>query len=408
MDKLSVEIPAEFDPKLLIKALGRGVKGARSLTLAEAKQLILGFATGQVSAVQMASAMMLMRLRGETVPELAGVALGLKALVSDDWQGLKPRLDWPVYAGKRGQLPWLLLAAKALAQQGVTIVLHGDALALPHRCHVARCLESLGIECATNVAMARRALTQQGVVYVPVDVYLPVANQCRQLHQELGLRSLVQLSLRCINPFGARASLRSYFHPGVDIHHRQIAQLMLSHGHAPLNVAIFKGQQGETEVNPRIATTVTVLGMSELSKPRLDPTVMGAVDMGAAAIDSAVLTGTEVWITAHEIPTLLEGALGVNASVATTRPLDGAMLTSFWNSLFVSPSSGEASLESQAYWGVIGTLVLAYLAMGECQNVNEAMVRAKATWANRHSGLAALSAGLSRSSVGVYATYGEA
>ncbi len=64
----------DFDHRKLVKALGKGIKGSRSLNFAEASHLITAFAKGDVSSSQMAAAMMLMRVRGESIEELAGVA----------------------------------------------------------------------------------------------------------------------------------------------------------------------------------------------------------------------------------------------------------------------------------------------------------------------------------------------
>ncbi|WP_394129972.1 glycosyl transferase [Shewanella maritima] len=266
---------ADFDYRLLIKALGKGIKGARSLSIEEAKLLIMGFAAGHVTRAQMASAMMLMRVRGETESEIAGVALGLKQLLQPQWQQLDVDIDWPVYAGKREQLPWLLLSAKLLAKQGKRIVLHGDAQSLSHRRHVGHCVQALGIETCQMPAQVNKALAKHNIVYVDATAMLPVINECRSLHQELGLRSLIQFSVRCINPCNATLSLRSYFHPGLDKTHANVAKLM---GNYLLNnpaqqgkndepdnyslIAIFKGLQGETEFNPRVSTDLRLVALS--------------------------------------------------------------------------------------------------------------------------------------------------
>ncbi|WP_165398939.1 glycosyl transferase [Shewanella maritima] len=258
---------ATVDFKQLIKALGKGVKGSRNLTLVESQQLFAGFACGLVSQVQMASAMMLMRVRGESAEEIAGAAMALKQLVSPSWQQLKVDIDWPVYAGKREQLPWLLLAAKLLAQQGHRVLLHGDSLSLAHRRHVACSVNALDIKAATTAEKAQSALTSDNIVYVEAHDMLPVLDDCRALHQELGLRSLIQMAVRCVNPTNARLSLRSYFHPGLDKQHLAIAKIMANaqplssngHNNYDLLVATFKGLQGETEINPRVSTKVSWL-----------------------------------------------------------------------------------------------------------------------------------------------------
>ncbi|WP_434931582.1 glycosyl transferase [Shewanella sp. HL-SH5] len=290
----------DFDFRLLIKALGKGEKGSRSLTFAEASLLIQGFAKGKVTKAQMASAMMLMRVRGETVAEVAGVVAGLKHTINPAWGKLNVDIDWPVYAGKREQLPWLLLVAKMLARKGMRIMLHGDSQALPHRRHVESCIQALDIALCQTAEKAQQALDDSGIVYVPAGDLAPVLDDCRLLHQELGLRSIIQTASRCINPSNAPLSLRSYFHPGLDELHQKVAEKLFTEDvYQQGVVGIFKGLQGETEINPRVTTDVQVVKYS----------------------------GDNVQFSAFELPTLLEGFSGAKVGQAE---LPSEILAQLW------------------------------------------------------------------------------
>ncbi|MGI2174256.1 glycosyl transferase [Shewanella ulleungensis] len=285
-----------FDFRLLIKALGKGEKGSRSLTFAEASLLLEGFALGHATRVQMASAMMLMRVRGETVDEVAGIVAGLRHSLHRDWPSLAVDIDWPVYAGKREQLPWLLLVASLLAKQGFRVMLHGDSQALPHRRHVESCLDALNIRCGTNPQSAAQVLASDNIVYVRAGDLVPVLDDCRQLHQELGLRSVIQTAARCINPSNAPISLRSYFHPGLDDLHQQVSEtLFAKNEYSAGHIAIFKGLQGETEFNPRVSTLMKVVSgqaanvtVSSLTVPTLLAGFFGA-KVGQADLSSDIL-----------------------------------------------------------------------------------------------------------------------
>jgi anthranilate phosphoribosyltransferase len=286
----------DFDFRLLIKALGKGEKGSRSLTFNEACLLLEGFAKGKATRVQMASAMMLMRVRGETTEEIAGMVAGLRRTLDKGWSSLEVDIDWPVYAGKREQLPWLLLVAKLLAKKGVRVILHGDSQALPHRRHVESCLASLNIACCTTPQMANVALQSDNIVYVRAGDLSPVLDECRQLHQELGLRSLIQTAARCMNPTNAPISFRSYFHPGLDAVHQGICEILFAKSEYHFGtVAIFKGLQGETECNPRVATTISIVNgqfenvdVSSVTIPTLLEGFSGA-KVGQAELSSDIL-----------------------------------------------------------------------------------------------------------------------
>lgn len=363
----------------LIKALGRGAKGARALTLKESTFLISGFHNGIGSQIQLAAALMLMRVRGESAAEIAGVAIGIKSTINEQWREVKPTIDWPCYAGKRELLPWLLLAAKVLATQGERILLHGDPKSLSHRKHIAAFVSALDIPSVSTPDDAKSVLDHGGVCYVDADNISPLVAKFRDLHQELGLRSLFQTAIRCINPGNAPVSVRSYFHPGVDELHAEIAELMAGYsanqdsddGLTPLyesmaqeRVGIFKGVQGESEVNPRIATELTIVSKEGREKV--------------------------------SIPTLLEGVVGLNtltSHIQLESEQAPALLAGVWLS---NPGSDEVCLfgfqqqESAeklmqiANASVIGTLAMVYLLKGRCEHFSDAEELARTSWSSRH------------------------
>ncbi|MPY21716.1 glycosyl transferase [Shewanella psychropiezotolerans] len=369
----------------LIRTLGRGEKGSRSLTLSEAHFLIKGFSDGIGTKVQLAAALMLMRVRGETCEEVAGAALGIKSTMSTQWSNLDVSIDWPCYAGKRELLPWLLLAAKVLANQGERLLLHGDPRSLSHRKHIAAYVERLNIPKASNPEEAQSALDSVGICYVDADSFSPLVAQFRELHQELGLRSLFQIAIRCTNPANAPVSLRSYFHPGLDKMHTKVAKLM---SHACLDVrllddsfndsvestavnaaeqafalkgrvGIFKGVQGETEINPRISTELTI----------------------ASRGDSQVI----------HLPTRLEGFVGMNtlsSELALVPEQASLILSQIWDQGESDHRRGIDSalfikLGEVAEASVIGTLSAVYLLQGKCQSVSEAESLADQAWRMR-------------------------
>jgi len=348
----------EFDFRLLIKALGKGEKGSRALTFAEASLLLEGFAKGKATRVQMASAMMLMRVRGETTEEVAGMVAGLRRTLDIAWGSLAVDIDWPVYAGKREQLPWLLLVAKLLASQGIRVMLHGDSLALPHRRHVESCLNAVNIACCTTPQSANAALQSDNIVYVRAGDLAPVLDECRQLHQELGLRSLIQTAVRCINPANAPISLRSYFHPGLDNLHQGICEVLFANGeYHDGSIAIFKGLQGETEFNPRVSTTITVvngqtdnIAVSSLSIPTLLEGFSGA-KVGQAELSSeilALLWGEKQPFVTRELTALMSRTMIEQALSSITATLAAVLLLLSRKSAMTEPNTTAIITVEQA------------------------------------------------------------
>lgn len=236
----------------LVHAVASGPKKARTLTVDEARSMIHLWAQGEMDDLQLGAVLMIMRHRGETAAEVAGAAMGLRDLsVFANVPELAATLDWPCYAGKREQFPWLLFAALRLGKKQQRILLHGDELASPKRNHVAAFVKQVGIPTAIDANGAAKALDSKGVVYMALDSMLPLWPRVRELHRTLGLRSLLTQAVRFFNPANCQYGVRSYFHHGLDQHYLAVLNAMATSCHKQ-DLVIFRGHQGEAEINPRI------------------------------------------------------------------------------------------------------------------------------------------------------------
>ncbi len=77
----------------------------------------------EVLDVQLGAFLMLLRVKEESVDELAGFVQATRDQLN--FKPLAVDLDWSSYAGKRKHYPWFLLAALTLAKNGYKIVMHG-------------------------------------------------------------------------------------------------------------------------------------------------------------------------------------------------------------------------------------------------------------------------------------------
>jgi len=232
-----------------IKLTGRGEKGRRPLTMDESKQALTDYLNGDASLLQLAVLLMLQRVRCETPEEAAGYIAALRTKVSGDWQALTPDLDWPCFAGKKRQPPWLLLAAKLLAANGVKIFLHGHMTVDLVKYQVESACPLLHIVVADTPEKAQAALQSDSLVYVPLSAYCPELIELLALREQVGLRTPLNTVARSINPSNAPYSIHGVFHKSYEKIHAQAALLNNEH-----SIIAFKGEGGESEVNPRVST----------------------------------------------------------------------------------------------------------------------------------------------------------
>lgn len=243
-----------------IRILGKGKKGSRPLTQQEAYDAMRMILAGEVEPVQLGAFLMLMRVKEETREELAGFVQAARDSFMQHGVAKLVDLDWSSYAGKRRHLPWFLLSALLLAENGITVFMHGASGHTAGRIYTQNVLGYLGIASATSLQEAEDQLRQHRFSYLSLEHFCPKLHEIIELRPLMGLRSPVHTLVRLLNPFDALYSIQGIFHPGYRPVHQEAA-LLLKQPH----VAVFKGEGGEVERNPDMECLVQSVHNGELS-----------------------------------------------------------------------------------------------------------------------------------------------
>lgn len=242
---LTLASPAEHPFAQFVRILGKGKRGARHLTGAEAHQAMGMLLDGQVEETQLGAFLMLLRHKEESPEELSGFTQAVRERLHAPTIAVD--IDWPSYAGKKRHLPWYLLAAKCLAQHGIRILLHGGGAHTAGRLYTEQLLGLLNIPLCRDWAAVEVALDAQQPAFAPLVDWAPALQHMIDLRNTLGLRSPIHSLARLINPLSARCGLQSIFHPGYQAVHREASRLLNDHA------IVVKGDGGEIEVNPDAA-----------------------------------------------------------------------------------------------------------------------------------------------------------
>lgn len=241
---LTLVTPAEHPFAEFVRILGKGKRGARGLTREEARVAMTLLLEGKVEDAQLGAFLMLLRHKEESAEELAGFTEALRAHLQAP--SIAVDLDWPTYAGKKRHLPWYLLAAKCLANNGVRILMHGGGAHTAGRLYTEQLLSLLEIPLCRDWAAVSHGLDQQRLVFFPLQDWAPQLQRMIDLRNTLGLRSPIHSLARVLNPLAARCGLQSIFHPGYQAVHREASRLLGDHA------VVIKGDGGEIEVNPDV------------------------------------------------------------------------------------------------------------------------------------------------------------
>ena len=239
---MNLVTPPEHPFAQFVRILGKGKRGARSMTREEAREAMGMLLDGKVEDTQLGAFLMLLRHKEESAEELAGFTEALRARLQAP--PIRVDIDWPTYAGKKRHLPWYLLAIKALAASGVRILIHGGGAHTAGRLYSEQLLQTLEIPLCGDWSEVAGALDEHRLAFIPLGAWAPQLQRMIDLRNTLGLRSPIHSLARILNPLGARVGLQSIFHPGYQAVHREASQLLGDHA------IVVKGEGGEIEVNP--------------------------------------------------------------------------------------------------------------------------------------------------------------
>jgi anthranilate phosphoribosyltransferase len=251
-----------------IRTVGRGPGRSRALEQAEAERAMAMILGGEALPVQVGAFLVLMRYRKETPEELAGFVCAARAAAAT-WPGGPVLLDWPSYADNHRQQPYFLLAALLLAENGVTVLMHG--LEGSGSATTRKALAALSLEPAASPAAAAAMLAERKFAYLPIAALSPAVAGLFGLRPVLGLRSPANTFCRMLNPAAAPASIAGVFHPTYLATHQETGRLL-----DQPRLAVFKGGGGEAQRNPdkpcRVATLAGGIASEETWPAMLDNT----------------------------------------------------------------------------------------------------------------------------------------
>ncbi|MDQ3129093.1 MAG: anthranilate phosphoribosyltransferase [Chloroflexota bacterium] len=186
-------------------ALGTVVDG-RTLTVDEARDAMGSVMDGEASPALLAALLVALRMRGETVDELAGFAAAMRERVI--------RVDAPDGAvdtcgtggDGSGTFNISTTAALVVAAAGVPVAKHGNR-AVTSRSGSADVLDALGVRIDHDAASAGAALRDTGFAFLFAPGFHPAMKHAGPTRREIGVRTAFNLLGPLTNPAGARRQL---------------------------------------------------------------------------------------------------------------------------------------------------------------------------------------------------------
>jgi anthranilate phosphoribosyltransferase len=185
-----------------VRAALAAVVDGRTLNLAEARVAMGAVMDGEATPAQLAALLVALRMRGETIDELAGFAAAMRERVL--------RVEAPlgtidvVGTGGDGSGTFNISTAAALvvAAAGTPVAKHGNR-AITSRSGSADVLDALGIRIDHDAESAARDLRELGFAFLFATSFHPAMRHAGPTRREIGVRTAFNLLGPLTNPAGA-------------------------------------------------------------------------------------------------------------------------------------------------------------------------------------------------------------
>lgn len=228
-----------------IKEIGRGKEGARSLSQPQAHDLMSQVLDGHITDLEIGAFAIAMRIKGESVPELAGFIEAANARCVS-LQPTKPTIVLPSYNGAR-KLPNLTaLLALLLSQEGIQVLVHGLGHD-PQRVTTAEIFHDLGLPFARDAAEVENAWSRREPVFMRTEVLCPPLARLLDVRRVIGLRNSGHTVAKLLMPCRTGTTVRvvNHTHP----YYSPLLGGLLAHVEA--HAMLLRGTEGEPVADPR-------------------------------------------------------------------------------------------------------------------------------------------------------------
>jgi anthranilate phosphoribosyltransferase len=266
--------------------IGRAAAGP--LTRDEAVEAFEIIMSGEATPAQIGGFLMTLRVRGETVDEIAGAATVMRAKAARV-KAPPGAIDIVGTGGDgKGTLNISTAAAFVVAGAGVPVAKHGNR-ALSSRSGAADALTEMGVNVMVEAAVAERALAACGICFMMAPMHHSAMRHVGPARVELGTRTLFNILGPLTNPAGVRRQLTGVFAPPFL---RPMAETLKALGSEA--AWLVHGEDGTDEVSVCGPTRVVALTDGRIEEREVHP--------------------EEAGLPAHPFDQLLGGAPEANAA----------------------------------------------------------------------------------------------
>ncbi len=285
-------------PTIPLKSFLPGLLQREDLSRVEAGQFLDALLDGEATDAQIAVALIALKLKGETIEELAGLAEGMRnraVRINSRHRTFTDTAGTGSSSAKTFNVS--TAAAFVIAGAGLPVAKHGNRAA-SSRCGSADVLAALGINVSVAPEISQRSLNEDGMCFMFAPLYHGATARVAGIRRELGVQTTFNLLGPLTNPARAPRQI-------IGVWDRNLVE-PLARTLALLGTErawIVHGQDGLDEVTIADKTLVAEASKDEVRMFEIEPKDFGAED---GALDG--LAGGDAAANAAIIRSVLSGA----------------------------------------------------------------------------------------------------
>ena len=243
----------------------------KDLPFSEMRELMESIMGGQLTPAQIAAVLIALRIKGETVDEIAAAAQVMRELSTK--VNVKPssHLIDTCGTGGDGAQTFNISTASALvaAAAGAQVAKHGGR-SVSSTCGSADVLEKLGVNVNLTPEQVAQCVNKIGVGFMFAPNHHSAMKHAAPVRRELGVRTLFNLLGPLTNPAGAKNQVMGVFQRNLTTKLAQVLQQLGSQ-----HVLVVHGADGMDEISISGATYIAELKNGKISEYTVQPQDFG-------------------------------------------------------------------------------------------------------------------------------------
>ena len=243
----------------------------QDLSFAEMQALMRQVMSGELTHAQMAAILVALRIKGESVDEIAAAASVMRELSTKVATLASPHLIDTCGTGGDGIQTFNVSTVSALvaAAAGAKVAKHGGR-SVSSSCGSADVLEALGVNVNLTPAQVANAVEEIGIGFMFAPNHHSAMKHAAPVRRELGVRTLFNLLGPLTNPANAKRQIMGVFSPALTAKLAHVLQQLGSE-----HVLVVCGADGMDEISFTGDSHVAELKNGQVTEYTVNPAQFG-------------------------------------------------------------------------------------------------------------------------------------